>query len=621
MNLEKLENVSTAEINLLQNDEDDAEHTPKPRPARSRRPPWTTIATQCLFLIWLVLLIFLLGILSSQDVEIFMSDGFSRGSACVGENTFSPFMDHVNWWSADGIFEITIGFGSMSFAQAKVVDIVWDLIVGRVGQFVMSYITWKVLAMYVAVSLDQQPVGYSTFWMVFLRQEASLATTFQLLRDSAFVRALRRKTVMVFTIFSLFLVIFFPTAVSAMTGYSPKTEAFIRGSFDGSLIRFREFDPVAYVISDGSRINLTDSYVVPWIGTARDQSYYYPHDPLLKKDGMFYYDVDDCRMNSGFTCEMQIAVSNYVRAYGFNGVSNATGPTIFNNTLVQPPALNISGFWFPERGDRLRLHYPERFNHSLYGWEWQDPVTGSFPFRDIRNTHFSAAQEPNIDLDYVLANGVCQPSTDRYKWGFSYIQLFVLNILLILWTLGTCLMWACAVLEREVETPGQWKSVLHLAKTMAEQLGCIERGIDPNELENRELDRIVDEELERGRVMFGPNRTAESGGFMARSWGWIKSNRVWTVLFGMSYGAVLVMTPVFWSKHVEGSWVASMLLALFSVALFVVKAGRLREPLTQILPRVPVIAKGYLYLGSYLVVSFITRLPLPRRPDGVANSG
>ena len=57
-----------------------------------------------------------------------MSDGFSRGSACVGENTFSPFMDHVNWWSADGIFEITIGFGSMSFAQAKVVDIVWDLV-------------------------------------------------------------------------------------------------------------------------------------------------------------------------------------------------------------------------------------------------------------------------------------------------------------------------------------------------------------------------------------------------------------------------------------------------------------------------------------------------------------
>jgi len=182
-------------------------------------------------------------------------------------------------------------------------------------------------------------------------------------------------------------------------------------------------------------------------------------------------------------------------------------------------------------------------------------------------------------------------------------------------------MWACAVLEREVETPGQWKSVLHLAKTMGEQLGCLERGIDPNELENRELDRIVDEELERGRVMFGANRTAESGGFMARSWGWIKSNRVWTVLFGMSYCALLVMTPVFWLGHVESSWVASMLLALLSVALFVLKAGRLREPLAQILPRVPIIAKGYLYLGSFLVVSFITRLPLPRRPDGGANRG
>lgn len=46
----------------------------------------------------------------------------------MGDNTFSPFVDRLNWWSADGIFEITIGFGSMSFAQAKIVDIIWDVV-------------------------------------------------------------------------------------------------------------------------------------------------------------------------------------------------------------------------------------------------------------------------------------------------------------------------------------------------------------------------------------------------------------------------------------------------------------------------------------------------------------
>lgn len=132
----------------------------------------------------------------------------------------------------------------------------------------MSYTAWKVLAMYIAVSLDQQPVRYSTFWVVFLQQEPSLATTYQLLRDSAFFRALRHKTVMVFTIFSIILVIFFPTAASAMTGYSPKTEAFIRAPDDGSLIKFGDFEPVAYIINDGSRINLTDTYVVTWAGSA-----------------------------------------------------------------------------------------------------------------------------------------------------------------------------------------------------------------------------------------------------------------------------------------------------------------------------------------------------------------
>lgn len=153
--------------------------------------------------------------------------------------------------------------------------------------------------------------------------------------------------------------------------------------------------------------------------------------------------------------------------------------------------------------------------------------------------------------------------------------------------------------------------MLHLAKTMGEQLGCLERGVDPNELDNRELDRIVEEELQRGRLMLG-SRTAASGTFLGRSWRWVKGNWVWTMLFGINYAAVLGMAPVVWSMHVAFS-VAFVLLALSSFALFVLKVGRWDEQLAAVFLRKLVIAKGFL--------SFTTRWLYSHRPGAGANTG
>jgi hypothetical protein len=53
----------------------------------------------------------------------------------------------------------------------------------------------------------------------------------------------------------------FPAVVGAMTGYSTNIAAFAP-DYNNALIPFTDFVPVVYVINDGSRLNLSDRYLV-----------------------------------------------------------------------------------------------------------------------------------------------------------------------------------------------------------------------------------------------------------------------------------------------------------------------------------------------------------------------
>ena len=82
-------------------------------------------------------------------------------------------------------------------------------------------------------------------------------------RDFVARRRLQSITAMVFMVVTMFFVLAWPTVASAMTGYDSNNVAFIKIR-DGSLIRFSSFEPLLYIIHDGSRIDgLTDEYLVP----------------------------------------------------------------------------------------------------------------------------------------------------------------------------------------------------------------------------------------------------------------------------------------------------------------------------------------------------------------------
>jgi len=67
-------------------------------------------------------------------------------------------------------------------------------------------------------------------------------------------------------------------------------------------------------------------------------------------------------------------------------------------TSLERPPLNIAAFFLPRRLEPL-----------VYGWSWQDLVTGKFSFRDNKNIAYHDKQGQIYSLRSILATGACQP--------------------------------------------------------------------------------------------------------------------------------------------------------------------------------------------------------------------
>ena len=66
---------------------------------------------------------------------------------------------------------------------------------------------------------------------------------------------------MVFMAATMVFIVAFPTLMSAMSGYDSNVASRIQDR-DGNLISFRDFERPIYVVHDGSRVNLTDDYLI-----------------------------------------------------------------------------------------------------------------------------------------------------------------------------------------------------------------------------------------------------------------------------------------------------------------------------------------------------------------------
>lgn len=127
----------------------------------------------------------------------------------------------------------------------------------------LAWISWSVFSDYVTASIRVSPVTYETFWAFFLQNGPTLWSTWYMARDFVRSRGLQSRAVMIYAVSVAIFILVFPTFGGAMTGYQANSGAFVRGN-GGELLKYSDFDIVAYVIHDGWRVNLTGDFAVTY---------------------------------------------------------------------------------------------------------------------------------------------------------------------------------------------------------------------------------------------------------------------------------------------------------------------------------------------------------------------
>jgi hypothetical protein len=76
---------------------------------------------------WFAAVLWLFGLIATACVIGIMTLS-STETACQPDGQFRLHPDEFTMWSSSGFFQITLGGGELTFTEAKVIDIVWDIV-------------------------------------------------------------------------------------------------------------------------------------------------------------------------------------------------------------------------------------------------------------------------------------------------------------------------------------------------------------------------------------------------------------------------------------------------------------------------------------------------------------
>jgi hypothetical protein len=179
--------------------------------------------------------------------------------------------DYQPFWDPDLFFTINLPTAdNLTFTEAKLIDAVWDLGVGRGGQIIAAVITYRVLRRSLTLVMESCTVSIPTVTSVCC-QQINVWSSWHLLRDIFSQTSSRQfagkrlslngRRRLLMQLFACMYVLVFPTLTSVMTGYRTG----FTGLFDyanGTMSEVKPIDQVGYprmILSDGRRIGLANS--------------------------------------------------------------------------------------------------------------------------------------------------------------------------------------------------------------------------------------------------------------------------------------------------------------------------------------------------------------------------
>ncbi|KAH8724075.1 Deuterolysin metalloprotease family-domain-containing protein [Phaeosphaeriaceae sp. PMI808] len=199
------------------------------------------------------------------------SQSYIGGLDCY-PNGLWKYAKGATWEIMDSSYFFTpnLSFGEMTFTQVKIIDVVWDLVIGRVGQVMLAWVNYRVFNEYIVWHMECYRTSFK-FYSAVAFQTNTLGTLGVLVKEflsfskGKFWKSLLRWLAIVGMFLSTLYVLSFPTLMAAMTGYIAKGEPYVK-DIDSNFIALNKMGEVLFVVNDAQRIG----YEKPLVAVDRD---------------------------------------------------------------------------------------------------------------------------------------------------------------------------------------------------------------------------------------------------------------------------------------------------------------------------------------------------------------
>ncbi|KAF1995529.1 hypothetical protein P154DRAFT_538676 [Amniculicola lignicola CBS 123094] len=369
------------------------------------------------------------------------SQGYIKGRSCYPNGMWAETQG-ATWRIMDSSYFFTpnLSFGSMTFTAVKVVDISWDLVIGRGGQLLLAWVNWRVFNEWLVYHMEVQTASYK-FYTAIAFETTTLGTLGVMAKEwlafgeRTWKRFFRWLALLCMVLSTLY-VLSFPTLMAAMTGYITTYEAYVE-DFDHNLIEFNKFNAVSFIIEDGRRI--------------------YPE----RSGPIAVTDSDDDK-------EWREAVWDYINKH-----STAEAFDFLKTSLedegVKSWQYDRNSTW--KLGNESSIDLPSpTLNITLS----PGPYKKISPSITRAYYAYDSGDSGIFNQTYLLSHGACKPN-ESYQWGFSYIFLFMVSIFNFIWSCIMVGMWLDtrrgSKMYHNGRRPGLLRSIIDLSGAIREELG------------------------------------------------------------------------------------------------------------------------------------------------------
>ncbi|CAA9958164.1 hypothetical protein PTMSG1_01734 [Pyrenophora teres f. maculata] len=201
-----------------------AKHTRRTR--RQIRAFWLVVLTTVLPLV-------LLGMLAPMSTYPFGGVFADKIIGCGNQLSGTPQNSTIT--GIEKVFALDHKFGSLSFAQAKTLDIAWDVFVGRGAQLIAWWVAYTVFCDALLRAIERHPTSFSIFQCIAL-EGPSLGSLWTLMKELWAAKCRWTKALFFYMFWSTAYVLLVPIILGAMTGYDSTAIAWISLESDNNIL-------------------------------------------------------------------------------------------------------------------------------------------------------------------------------------------------------------------------------------------------------------------------------------------------------------------------------------------------------------------------------------------------